>query len=79
MPNPVAVRDEDFETVIAELEALRTEEHRLIRLYSRLRQRPSVRTRFWMDVTALRGRAERLDSMLGQIAPAGVSSEQVCA
>jgi hypothetical protein len=79
MPNPVAVRDEDFETVIAELEALRAEEDRLIRLYSRLSRRPKLRTRFWTDVTALRSRAERLDSILGQIAPAGLSAEQLCA
>jgi hypothetical protein len=79
MTNPVAVRDQHVEKVIAELEALRTEEHRLIRLFSRLRRRPNVRTCFRMDVAALRSRAERLDSILGQIAPASLSTEQICA
>lgn len=59
-----AISDAYFESVIAELEALRTEEHRLIRLYRRLRRYPRQTMRFLMDLAALRDRTDRLDSIL---------------
>jgi hypothetical protein len=63
----VPTRDQYFEGVIAELQALRTEEHRLIHLYPRLRRRPKLRMRFLMDLANLRVRADRLNSSLDPI------------
>jgi hypothetical protein len=67
MQKPVAMSDAYVESVIAELEALRTEEHRLIRLYERLRKYPVRTMRFLMDLADLRDRTDRLDAMLEPI------------
>jgi hypothetical protein len=62
-----ATREEYFAGIVAELQALKTEEHRLIHLYPRLRRRPKLRTRFLMDLANLRDRADRLNSILDPI------------
>jgi hypothetical protein len=78
-----ATGDQYIEGIIAELQALRTEEHRLIHLYSRLRRRPKLRMRFLMDLANLRVRADRLNSSLDPIAQLqdsdAAAQEQLCA
>jgi hypothetical protein len=64
---PVAINDAHFESVIAELEALRIEEYRLIRLYRRLHRDPMQTTRFLTDLADLRDRTDRLDALLDPI------------
>ena len=61
---PVDIRDEHFEGIITELEALRTEENRLARLYPRIQLGPRLRERFLMDLAALAARADHLDAVL---------------
>ena len=62
-----AINDAYFESVIAELEALRIEEHRLMRLYRRLRRYPMQTMRFLTDLADLRDRTDRLDALLDPI------------
>lgn len=82
---PIVIRDRYLERIITELQALKAEEHRLIHLYPRLRHRPMLRVRFWMDLAGLR---DRLNSWLdplpqlqhGDAAQAvAAQREQLCA
>jgi hypothetical protein len=61
-----AVRDE---AIITELETLRAEEDRLRRAYANLSRRPALMARFWMDLVALRNRADSLEAVLNTTPP----------
>ncbi len=61
-------RQDDFDAVlVAELEALRSGEQRLRRLYPQLQGCPQLRESFLRDLAAIQQRADRLDAVLNPL------------